>query len=405
MALDPTGWQPVRGDGAEHGWHYRVAAPAPGGIRKVILRPGRIALIAKGSDWPCDLSSSQRVPLSVRFVFDDNRYCASFGGDVKSNRSGLFTARNATAPLRCAEKDDVTIANLNILHGLGCGPDLCRFSDRVDLFFDWVVDAGCPDLVTLQEVFGNTVGTIEARLASVCPFPYESAYITINVVDDAMILSRYPIGSAEVTNLWKDFRNVLHARVDHPIGPIDVFSTHLASGADGAGLPCDVGCPPECVAAGAVNTRECQAVQAVLLVEERHDISTPAFLTGDFNAEPGEFEYLEVVDRGWVDTHLAAGNPECVLATGVGCGGARGGLADLESPAVLVDERIDFIFVVPPPVGSCSLDSGADDDGDGTSTGLWADAPNPFAPSCGPSPDPICWPSDHNGNQADLECG
>ena len=33
---------------------------------------------------------------------------------------------------------DLTVANLNILHGLVCPPDECRQSDRVDLFFQWV---------------------------------------------------------------------------------------------------------------------------------------------------------------------------------------------------------------------------------------------------------------------------
>jgi len=38
-------------------------------------------------------------------------------------------------------------------------------------------------------------------------------------------------------------------------------------------------------------------------------------------------------------------------------------------------------------------------------TRIFADDPNPFAPTCGPAPDAICWPSDHEGAQVDLNCG
>jgi hypothetical protein len=51
------------------------------------------------------------------------------------------------------------------------------------------------------------------------------------------------------------------------------------------------------------------------------------------------------------------------------------------------------------------LDPATDADGDGTATRIFADAPNPFAPTCGPSPDAICWPSDHEGAEMDLYCG
>ena len=69
-----------------------------------------------------------------------------------------------------------------------------------------------------------------------------------------------------------------------------------------------------------------------------------------------------------------------------------------------VDERIDFIFVVPPPPGStCSgaIEAAGDPDADGTTTRIFADDPNPFA-ACGPAPAAVCWPSDHEGNDLDL---
>jgi hypothetical protein len=115
---------------------------------------------------------------------------------------------------------------------------------------------------------------------------------------------------------------------------------------------------------------------------------------------PASLEYGELVARGWIDTHLAAGNGECEPLDGENCTSGRsetGG--DLEDPARNTDTRIDYIFLVPPGEGAmCAADllPGR--------TGLFAAEPNPFAESCGASPLPICWTSDHSGNRAQLRC-
>jgi endonuclease/exonuclease/phosphatase family metal-dependent hydrolase len=150
-------------------------------------------------------------------------------------------------------------------------------------------------------------------------------------------------------------------------------------------------------------------VQLANLIADRHDVPTPAVATGDFNESPGTFVYDQFAGRGWIDSYLAAGNPECDPMTGVGCTSGRedANLSELESPASNQDERIDYAFVVPPGAGSLctvSLDPATDADGDGTATRIFTDDPNPFAPTCGPLPDPICWPSDHEGAELDLNC-
>lgn len=404
IELDPAGWKAVGRSGSVTGWKYRPGGARPGGVRRILIRNGRISIKARGRDWPCDLSASaQRLPVSVQLVVDGVRYCAEFGGEVEKNRAGRMVARRAPAPGECAEKSDVTIVNLNLLHGFFCSPLNCRQADRIDLFYDWVAGSGCPDLVTLQEIWAPMVPLIEAQIATVCPFPYEMVYGEHNTIDDAIVLSRYPVGIIEVAGLHPGFRNVLYTRIDHPIGPLDVFTTHLASRSDGANNPCGESCPAECVDAGAPTIRECQSVQLAQFIESRHDLPTPALVTGDFNAEPGEFEYLQMTDRGWIDTYVAAG-AACDPDSGLGCGGGRdSSLADLESSAIQIDERIDYIFLVPPASRACSVDSPDDDDADGVGTSMWADLPNPFEP-CGPLPAAMCWPSDHNGNQLDLEC-
>ncbi len=350
----------------------------------------------------------------------------------------------------------VEIANLNILHGFACDPvfpeegDQCRVVERMDRLIEEIAAAGCPDIVTLQEnvtdpfvlrEVGEPVGPLDDTtalirerlplLGAICGFEYAVVFDPLaertprssplgRGVDEELILSRYPVSRSETLGLYsalKPFisRHVLFARIEHPEGPIDVFTTHLASSGDLASEPCGVMelppplgdvCPAQCEAF--VDTvRECQAKQMALFVEARHDVAGPAILSGDFNAEPGSTEYREFTDRGWIDSHLAAGNAECDPLTGEQCTGGRedSDLSDLESPALHQVERIDFIFVVPPGPGARCAGKiqrfAPHPQRPAATTGLFAATPRP---PCGPAPLPICFVSDHSGNQLNLGC-
>jgi endonuclease/exonuclease/phosphatase family metal-dependent hydrolase len=402
----------LAGDGAGRGYRYYDRAGTVAGIRSVTLSAGRISMRAASGAWPCDLNaSSERLPVTVDLDIGGERYCAEFGGIIASNARRRFAARGAAAPAACGKRD-VTAANLNVLHGLNC--DLttrnCRVADRSTLLFQFVVASGCPDVITFQEIFFRWSTLIAGYQTEACPFDYSRVYsITGLGVDDQMILSRYPVVEQEVLLLYRDFRSLTYARIDHPIGPLDVVTTHLASSSDRGDDPCAEDCPSECVAAGAVTVRDCQAVQVAEYLEERHDVEGPALVAGDFNAPPGSFIYNQFAGRGWVDAYLAAGNPECDPLTGAGCTSGRidDALEQLEQRASNENERIDFIFTVPPAAGSsCAMriEPSGDPDGDGTSTGLFAGESNPFSETCGPMPEPICYPSDHQGVQLDLEC-
>ncbi len=330
---------------------------------------------------------------------------------------GILSLLAASLPSSGRADPDLTVANLNVLHGVICpaASDRCRLSDRMDLMFQWIEDAGCPDVVTLQEVstFGNSVlAAVNARYPTACGGQYTQLFLPHSIIDEEMILTRYPVLDSALLVLHGDpalQRHVLHGRIDHPKGPIDIFTTHLASGSDNANGACASPCPAECVSAGAATNRQCQAVQLANWVALRHTSPTPAIVTGDMNAAPGSFEYDHlVVTSGYTDTYLAAGMPECVPATGVGCTSGRedANLSQLESSASNEDRRIDFTFLVSPPAGSsCNLaiEGPGDLDADGTTTRIFSDDPNPFAPGCGPAPDAICWPSDHEGSELDLE--
>ena len=307
---------------------------------------------------------------------------------------------------------DVTIASINVLHGLFCAPETadCRLADRQDLLFDWIESINCPDVVLLEEVTGpRVIAQIVEHVAARCGAVYQ-VLAPASPIGQNYTLTRYPVLQTSEDPLMGGIRILWHAQIDHPTGIIDVFNTHLAAGIDLK--PCDESCPVECRTAGAANSRECQAIQVASFTQQRAAPNSLRILGGDFNSDSQSFAYRHLVEEnGWVDAYLAAGNPECDPATGIGCtsGRADEDLSDMELRASGVSRRIDFQFIQFPASGSSAacrytLDSHSDDDGDGLATRIFADDPNPFAAACGPLPEAICWPSDHEGMQADINC-
>jgi endonuclease/exonuclease/phosphatase family metal-dependent hydrolase len=422
MALPAAFWSPLAGNGPQRGWRYRDQSASVQGIRTMTIgrrkAGGQIRIKGRGA-FPCGLEAPQTGPLHVEFRVNARRYCATFGGSVRVNEAGGYRAAGAPAPAACLADGGVTVASLNVLHGLFCPPATngCRRAERMALVRDFVVARGCPDVLAFQEVFNSSptnenAQTLATLLTNACPAPYVSVYQGVNAVDDEMIFSRYPILDVETHHLLGPLRNVLRVRIDHPIGALDMYATHLASGGDlaNSGCPGPFGpCPAECIAAGATTVRECQGIQMLGIIDATHDVPTPALALGDFNVEPGSFVYNAFVAHGLLDSYLLVGLPECDPMTGIGCTSGRidDQLTDIEDPALNQIERIDFIWLIPRAPGSnCTgdVEPPGDPDGDGVATRPFADVPNPFSPSCGPSPDPVCWGSDHTGMQADVNC-
>lgn len=310
-----------------------------------------------------------------------------------------------------ADTPDVTVASLNVLHGLTCPPETadCRLGDRLDLLFDWIESIDCPDVVILQEVTGpRAIAAVTERGVVRCGAVYQ-VLAPPSPAGQNFILTRYPVLQTNEDRLMAGVRILWHAQIDHPTGIVDVFNTHLAAGIDLK--PCDAACPQECQDAGAVDSRECQAILVARLTQQRAAPDSLRIFGGDFNANPESFVYRHITaENGWIDAYLAAGNPECDPETGIGCTSGRQDedLSDMESPANGVRSRIDYLFFQLPGDGASScryaLDSYRDDDRDGLATRIFADDPNPFAQTCGPLPDAICWPSDHEGMQGDFNC-
>jgi hypothetical protein len=145
VALPGAFWSAIGGDGPARGWRYHDPDGSALGVRTVTIGPrrggGRITVEAKGGAFPCTLAAPQATPATVSLRIGATRYCAAFDSSaVRANTIGRFRAVRAPAPPACAD-DDVTIASLNVLHGIFCPPESagCRRADRMALVRDFVV--------------------------------------------------------------------------------------------------------------------------------------------------------------------------------------------------------------------------------------------------------------------------
>lgn len=290
----------------------------------------------------------------------------------------------------------IAVVTLNVLHGRFCEPETewCRLDDRIALLASWLESRGCPDIVTLQELWPPGSSFLEAELGGVCGGRYRTAWLPSNNEDEQLVASPWPMRGATRHLLHDGYRSVLALTIEHPAQRISVFTTHLASDGDIGLRACDASCPDACREAGATTHRDCHAVELAAIVEARREAGALTVISGDLNDVPGSFAYQHLLGRGWTDGYLAGGGVECGQASGPGCTAGRPDdrISSLEVVADDQTVRIDYIFFAAVPA-HCTLRSGT-----------FAGAPNPFAPSCGPEPSPICWPSDHTGVEVRLDC-
>ena len=191
-----------------------------------------------------------------------------------------------------------------------------------------------PDVVGLQEAsITRGRGNVAARLATALGLYVTHASATrrvsglawidwlivwgINFEEGPAILSRFPIVATHVVDLprcrrFYDPRVLLHAVVQTPRGPLDVFATHTGHDA-------------------------CQVRRVAQVVSARRG-PLPALVMGDFNAAE-TMDWMAALGRehGFVDAFRAA-RPTEPGATVWQQPGA---------PAPTVTRRVDFIFVVP----------------------------------------------------------
>ena len=191
-----------------------------------------------------------------------------------------------------------------------------------------------PDVVGLQEAsISRGRGNVAARLATALGLHVTHASATrrvsglawidglivwgINFEEGPAILSRFPIVATHVVDLprcrrFYDPRVLLHAVVQTPRGPLDVFATHTGHDA-------------------------CQVRRIAQVVSARRG-PLPALVMGDFNASE-TMDWMAALGRehGFVDAFRATRPTESGATVWQQPG----------APAPTVTRRVDFIFVVP----------------------------------------------------------
>jgi endonuclease/exonuclease/phosphatase family metal-dependent hydrolase len=279
----------------------------------------------------------------------------------------------------------VTVVSQNLLHGTACpeDSDRCDLPTRVGLFVQQLSEAGCPQVVGIQEANQQTVDQLVAATGDGCTADYEVVWDDDPSLDREVVLTTEPVLASRRIPVAGPLRTALWVRTATDVGILDYVSSHLASGSDDR--PCDPAtCPPPCETGDSVNT--CQARQLVEFAEEVADPDSVVVVGGDLNAQPGEPTIEAITAAGFVDSHLAAGNPECAPETGDQCTSGRvdDAMTDLEDPRSTQSERIDHLFV-----GGARNCTAVDP------TGLFNGAPADGA---------LAFPADHTGVQATLAC-
>lgn len=277
----------------------------------------------------------------------------------------------------------VRFVSQNILHGVGCAvdSDSCLVGERVSLFMGQLAEAGCPELVSLQEANERIVGLISGEVGA-CG--YEIVWDDDPGLDREVVLTTLEVVDFQRQTLADRFRSAYLVRVASPIGVIDFLTTHLASGSDDR--DCDPAlCPPPCDPAGSL--RACQARQVRAFAGEVALEGAVTVIGGDLNDAADSPTLAVFGEAGYVDSHLAAGHDECDPASGDGCTAGRedATLADMADPSSRQRSRIDFLLYSAPG-RDCSV---------GERTGLF---------NAEPAAGGLAFPSDHTAVALTLVC-
>ena len=321
------------------------------------------------------------------------------------------TVPASTVPASTVPASTVEVATINVLHGIeppisGCAPetDMCNVEARVQILWDHLeTDVGCPEIIALQEIALRWFEVVPERLPDLCAGAHVLLTEDLGLFDQEMILTTLPVIEHERVqlaglNVW----SAHWAQLDAGDGLlVDVFATHYASSsfnlpcsADSPATTCHPDCPPD------ADLGACHPYETLAFLDERAAPGSLQLVIGDLNAEIHEPRIQTLVEAGFVDTYLAAGNDECPQDGGRGCTSGIGSGHETDYDGLDVAEttlrrRIDFVLARPPE--GCELVVEADDtDGDGTRTGHWADTPldEPV--------DGLYWAADHVGIQADV---
>jgi len=108
ITLDADSWSPIEdGTGGLVGWKYSDKQGLRGGIKKVLLKNGKIQVKGGGEDFAFAPKKKSKE-VWVSFFFEEEQYCAVFskkrGAKISKNDKGVFSATGSVAPGACLEQ-------------------------------------------------------------------------------------------------------------------------------------------------------------------------------------------------------------------------------------------------------------------------------------------------------------
>jgi endonuclease/exonuclease/phosphatase family metal-dependent hydrolase len=339
--------------------------------------------------------------------------CSSGDQPATQDRTGRDTTVGSESPgsQPTAAAGTLSLLSLNMLHGIPfpvgqCAESsaFCQADQRLTLLWRAIEEAGCPDVVSLQEFGPQQKETVPPRVGEVCDGRYRTVYEDSKLFDEQFLLTTLPVESSAITDLSGDFRTVTIVTMRLGDAPdarrLVLASTHTDDQAD----PCRAESCAAPVCAGESSLGVCQVRRTLDEIAKVAQPDDLVVVNGDLNQKPGTPGLRLIQESGFEDVWLASGNPECDPATGRGCtccqeGGTRGAaLGGLDDGSLQPSERIDYVLVRKPVGCAVRYDGPTDGDGDRTATGPFAHrpAPSPVSPG-GP-----VWISDHSGVALDM---
>ena len=198
------------------------------------------------------------------------------------------------------------------------------------IFAELVEQAGCPDLIGLQEIGTRLEQLIPPMVETLCDGGYTIAWQAAASPDREMVLSRLPIverGYLDIANFpWEAY----WVRVDTPSGPVDFLTTHFASSSNNP--DCQPGrCPPVCCDGHLDQPVQRGRGRRLLPATPGEAVAVDRGRRPERGTRVATLTTL--TDAGFRDAWLESGRPECDPATHVGCTGG----GDAPEPFVGMD--------------------------------------------------------------------